>query len=166
MYSTLGILGATVQTYPLVLILAAVTGLWMAERTARKLGLDDWSAYRDALLSIFSLTATALSWPGGVAIGCLVALVYWRRQQLPVGATLDALAPGLATALAVERLGALLGGNGFGKLTTLPWGVYLWDEVRHPVQNCTRRWPYSSSWASSCGSASGVALPDTRLPCS
>lgn len=159
-YPTLNILGVTVQTYPLALILATVAGLWVAERTARKQGLDGdpvnslgfyallatalgarlayaithWSVYRDDLLSIFSLTPTALSLPGGVAIGFLVALVYWRRQQLPVGATLDALAPGLAAALALERFGAFRGGDGFGKPTTLPWGVYLWDEVRHPVQ--------------------------------
>ena len=160
MFPALNILGVTVQTYPFVLVLASAAGLWLSERTARRLGLDadavnslgfyallatvlgarlayvvtHWSAYRDAMLSIFSLTPTALSWPGGVPIGCLVASVYWRRQQLPVGATLDALAPGLAVALAVERLGAFLSGNSLGRPTTLPWGVYLWDQVRHPVQ--------------------------------
>lgn len=160
MYPTLSILGVTVQTYPFALILAAGAGLWLSERTARKLGLDGdavnslgfyallatvlgarlayvvthWNAYRDALLSILSLTPTALSWPSGVAIGCLVASVYWRRQQLPVGATLDVLAPGLAAVLAMERLGAFLTGNSPGRPTTLPWGVYLWDQVRHPVQ--------------------------------
>jgi phosphatidylglycerol:prolipoprotein diacylglycerol transferase len=160
MFPVLKLLGLTVQTYPFALILAVGAGLWLSERTARTLGLDadsvnnlgfyallatvlgarlayvvtHWSAYRDALLSIFSLTPTALSWPGGAAIGVLVAFVYWRRQQLPVGATLDAFAPGLATALAVERLGAFLGGVSLGRPTTLPWGVYLWDQVRHPVQ--------------------------------
>jgi len=51
-----------------------------------------------------------------------------------VGTTLDAIAPGLTLALALERLGALLDGRGLGEPTTLPWGVYLWDEMRHPVQ--------------------------------
>jgi phosphatidylglycerol:prolipoprotein diacylglycerol transferase len=69
-----------------------------------------------------------------VAIGCLVALIYGRHHRLPVGATLDALAPAVALALGVERLGAFLSGRGLGAPTTLPWGVYLWDEVRHPVQ--------------------------------
>jgi phosphatidylglycerol:prolipoprotein diacylglycerol transferase len=96
--------------------------------------LTHWSAYRDDLLSILSLTPTALSWPGGAAVGLFVALFYWRRQQLPVGTTLDALAPGVAVALVLERLGAFLAGNGFGRATALPWGVTLWDEVRHPVQ--------------------------------
>jgi phosphatidylglycerol:prolipoprotein diacylglycerol transferase len=152
--------GLTVQTYPLALLLAIGAGLWLSERAAQKLGLDGdavnslgfyallatalgarlayvithWDAYRDAPLSMLSPTPTALSWPGGVAIGCLVALIYWRRYQLPAGRTLDAMAPGLALATALERLGAFLSGKSLGKPTTLPWGVYLWDEVRHPVQ--------------------------------
>ena len=160
MYPTLSVLGLTVQTYPLALILAAGTGLWLSERAARKLGLDGdavnslgfyallatvlgarlvyvithWGSYRDALLSVLSLTPTAFSWPGGVAIGCIIGLVYWRSHHLPVGVTLDALAPGVALALALERFGAFLSGNSPGKPTMLPWGSYLWDEVRHPVQ--------------------------------
>jgi phosphatidylglycerol:prolipoprotein diacylglycerol transferase len=67
-------------------------------------------------------------------IGGVAALVYWNRCQLPVGITLDAIAPGLTLALAVERLGAFLGGISYGNPSTLPWGVSLWGEVRHPVQ--------------------------------
>ncbi|NIV31674.1 MAG: prolipoprotein diacylglyceryl transferase, partial [Anaerolineae bacterium] len=63
-----------------------------------------------------------------------VAVVYWSRRRLPVGTTLDAIAPGVTLALALERLGAFLDGSSFGGPTTLPWGVYLWDDIRHPVQ--------------------------------
>jgi phosphatidylglycerol:prolipoprotein diacylglycerol transferase len=40
----------------------------------------------------------------------------------------------LTLALAITRLGAFLDGSGFGEPTNLPWGVSLWDEIRHPVQ--------------------------------
>lgn len=156
----LRVFGASVPTYPLLLLAAAWAGLWLSARQAKRLGLDGdhiynmglyallatlvgarlayaathWSAYQGALLSAFSTTPAALSWPEGALIGGVVALVYWSHYRLPVGATLDAIAPGLALAMALERLGAYLGGRNYGEPTSLPWGVFLWGEVRHPVQ--------------------------------
>lgn len=152
--------GFTVQTYGLLLIIAVLAGLSLSAREARRLELDDnqvynlgfyallatilgarlvyvashWSAYNGSLLSALSLTPTALAWPEGALIGGLIVVVYWSRRQLPVGVTLDAIAPGLTLALAVVSLGAFLDGSALGEPTTLPWGVFLWDEVRHPVQ--------------------------------
>jgi len=156
----LSLLGLSLQSYPLVLLIGVSAGLWLAARQARRLGLDadhvynlgfyallgtlvgarlayvagNWSAYRDAPLSALSLTTTAFAWPEGALIGLLVGLIYWLRYRLPVGLTLDAIAPGLALAMAVERLGAFLGGISFGEPTGLPWGVFMWGEARHPVQ--------------------------------
>ena len=160
MVPTLRLFGLTVQSYGLTLLLAVWVGLWLSARAARQLGIDEnqvynlgfysllaallgarlayvlghWTAYQDALLSALSLTPTALAWPEGALIGGVVAIVYWNRRQLPVGTTLDAIAPGLALTLALERLGAFLDGRGFDEPTTLPWGIYMWDEVRHPTQ--------------------------------
>jgi len=156
----LSILGLTVRTYALALILGVGAGLWLSAREARRLGLDGdhvynlvfyallttllgarlayvlshWTAYRGALLSALSPTPTALAWPEGVLLGGLAAAIYWSRNRLPVGTTLDAMAPGLTLTLALVRLGAFLDGSGFGEPTTLPWGVAMWGETRHPVQ--------------------------------
>ena len=113
MAPTLNLFGAAVRVYGLILLLAAWLGLWLAARQARRLGLNEDHVYN---LGFYALLATLLG------------------ARLPVGATLDALAPGAALALALERLGAFLDGRGFGEPTTLPWGVYLGDRVRHPVQ--------------------------------
>ena len=160
MWPTLNVLGATLQTYPLAVLLAAGLGLWLAGRMAARLGMDGnrvhdlgfyallataagarlgyvvahWQAYKGALLSILSLTPTALSWPEGAFVGGVVAIIYARRHQLPIGLVLDAAAPGLALALAIERLGAFLSGEGLGEPTTMPWGIFSGDQVRHPVQ--------------------------------
>jgi phosphatidylglycerol:prolipoprotein diacylglycerol transferase len=69
-----------------------------------------------------------------MVVGLLVGALYWWRHRLPLGNVLDALAPGVALALAIERLGAFLGGRDLGMPTTMPWGVRLFDQVRHPVQ--------------------------------
>ena len=152
--------GFTIQVYPVSLLLAVWLGLWLAAREAQQLGADGekinnlgfyalvatvlgarliyvlshWFAYRDGLLSALAPTPTALAWPQGALIGGIVAIVYWNRNRLPVGTTLDALALGLTAALALERVGAFFDGRGFGEPTTLPWGVLLWNETRHPVQ--------------------------------
>jgi len=152
--------GFAIQSYPLAVVLAAVGGLWLAVRAARVLNIDDGRlydlgfyallgtglgarltyvlthlrAYADAPLSVLSLTPTALWWPGGLLVGLLVAVIYWRKHPLPLALTLDAAAVSLSLALAIERLGAFLGGQGLGRATSMPWGVTLWEQVRHPVQ--------------------------------
>jgi phosphatidylglycerol:prolipoprotein diacylglycerol transferase len=154
------IFGFSVQAYPLLVLVAVSVGLWLAAREARQLGLDGdhvynmgfyallatllgarlvyvlshWFAYRDALFSALSPTPTAFSWLEGAVIGSVVTIIYWMRYRLPVGVTLDAIAPGLALALSLERVGAFLDGMNFGEPTTLPWGITMWGEVRHPVQ--------------------------------
>ncbi len=160
MAPVLQVFGIAIQTYPLAILIAAAGGLWLAARTAQDLATDGsrvydlgfyallatalgarltyvvihLSAYAEAPLSALSLTPTALSWPGGAAIGLLVALMYGRRHRMLPEVTLDALAPGAALALAIERVGAFLGGIGLGAPTTSPWGIDLWGQVRHPLQ--------------------------------
>jgi phosphatidylglycerol:prolipoprotein diacylglycerol transferase len=156
----LRLFGFTIQVYPLSLLLGIWIGLWLAAREAQRMTgdgekvnnlgfytlvatvlgarliyvLSHWFAYRDGLLSALAPTPTALAWPQGALIGGIVAIVYWNRNQLPVGTTLDALALGLTAGLALERVGAFFDGRDFGAPTTLPWGVPLWNEIRHPVQ--------------------------------
>ena len=156
----LRLFGITIQVYPLSLLLGVWIGLWLAAREAQRLAgdgekvnnlgfyalvatvlgarliyvLSHWFAYRDGLLAALAPTPTALAWPQGALIGGIVAVVYWNRNRLPVGTTLDALALGLAAALALERVGAFFDGRSFGAPTSLPWGVPLWNETRHPVQ--------------------------------
>ncbi len=154
------VLGVALQTYPLAILAAAALAVWLAARAAQRTGADEgriddlgtyallatalgarlvyaalhWSAYRATPLAVFSLSLTALSWPGGAVVGILVGGLYWWRRRLPVGPTLDALAPGIALGLAIERTGAFLGGVGLGAPTTLPWGVPILGASRHPVQ--------------------------------
>ncbi len=60
--------------------------------------------------------------PGMLAAVAAVALVARVRRVRPL-AVLDALAPGLALAYTVGRIGCLLAGHCYGLPTSLPWGV-------------------------------------------
>jgi phosphatidylglycerol:prolipoprotein diacylglycerol transferase len=62
-------------------------------------------------------------WYGGF-LGA-TAMVVWeiRRSKLPIGEIADAIAPGLALAYAVGRIGCFLVGDDWGRPTALPWGI-------------------------------------------
>lgn len=59
----------------------------------------------------------------GLFCGGLAGAAYARWQHLPLLTTADALAAPLALFAAVEQLGALLAGAGFGAETSAPWAI-------------------------------------------
>lgn len=72
-------------------------------------------------------------WKGGFAeeggfVGALAAAAWWcRRRRVSFWAFADALAPGVALGQALARVGALLGGSGYGTPALLPWAVTFSD---------------------------------------
>jgi prolipoprotein diacylglyceryl transferase len=63
--------------------------------------------------------------PGGIAGGFLAAWVIARRRGLSKSAFADSVAPGIAVAQAVGRLGNWFNQELFGRPTTLPWGLEI-----------------------------------------
>ncbi len=92
------------------------------------------SAYLANPLSLLALTPNTLSPSAGLVIGILVAAFFGRRRKLPLGPTLDAIAPGLAAFMVAFGIAHLMSGDAFGTPTKLPWAIYLWDDYRHPSQ--------------------------------
>lgn len=68
---------------------------------------------------------------GAVALGAAGGYLVARRKQLRFPALLDAVAPGLAVAQAIGRLGNWFNQELFGRPTTLPWGLEI-DERHRP----------------------------------
>ena len=64
---------------------------------------------------------------GGFALATLAAVVYIRRQRLPLGRVTDLAAPSLSLGQGVGRLGCLAAGCCYGKACDLPWGVTFHD---------------------------------------
>jgi phosphatidylglycerol:prolipoprotein diacylglycerol transferase len=160
MYPTLSLGPLTIPTAPLTIII----GLWLLldviERAARQRRLESkltynlavtalaagfvgarlafvalhWSAYRDNLWGmVWPLTSGYEVW-AGLVVGIFAALLVVRRHQLPLWPTLDALAPGLWVGFMAISLADFLGGPGYGKPTTVFWGIELFSLRRHPVQ--------------------------------
>jgi phosphatidylglycerol:prolipoprotein diacylglycerol transferase len=148
--------------------------LFLAERTARIAGLDAQQVWKLCVVTLFAALASsrlllvALNWTElrahplwlltlamvhhpllacfGVLIALVVAVLYGRRQRLPLWATADAMAAPVALGLAFEQLGALLAGSGYGTETAVRWAVTYTDPLAgrwsgaplgialHPVQ--------------------------------
>ncbi len=68
--------------------------------------------------------------PGGILAGALCTYVMCRRRGISPGAFGDAVAPGVALAQAVGRLGNWFNQELFGRPTTLPWGLEIDPEHR------------------------------------
>jgi phosphatidylglycerol:prolipoprotein diacylglycerol transferase len=72
---------------------------------------------------IFQIWQGGLSWFGGLGLGVIAAVLYIRKNRLPVYATFDLLVPFLALGQSIGRIGCLLNGCCYGR--EAGWGLYF-----------------------------------------
>ncbi len=159
MYPTLPFGPLSLPTGPVLAILAAIVGLELSGRFGKRLGLhpDDvwntglialaaalivarlwnvfqfWSVYRSEPILILSIRPSGFEfWPGVIAalVGGYVYLIRRALDPLCVGAalTIGALASGVILSISGFMTGAVL-----GTLSTAPWALPYFGELRHPV---------------------------------
>ncbi len=147
-------------TQPLMLLITFYAGLWLASREVTRRGFDGeilwsagflglaagliggrlayviqhWSAYREDLGAILSLTPGTISFYSALVVGLVAAFAYLARAQWIRVEALDGIAPGAALALVLLSLSNFLSGEAFGTPSDVPWAIPLWDARRHPVQ--------------------------------
>lgn len=157
-YLNIGPIG--LPTAPLVYLIGMWFSLYAVDRAARRLGQEPerlyavasvallagfigarlvfvllhWSSYDDNLLGIIWPLTSGYNAAGGVLIGAATAFFYGRWRRLSLWPTLDAVAPGLIVFLMAVSLADLLGGSGYGSLTSMPWGITQFGVRRHAVQ--------------------------------
>lgn len=85
-------------------------------------------------LNLISLTPSMLDASFGALVGSLTGVILAQKKHLPLWPTLDSLTPFVIMVFAGLHLSNFAIGVAFGLPTDLPWGVNLWNEVRHPVQ--------------------------------
>jgi phosphatidylglycerol:prolipoprotein diacylglycerol transferase len=140
----------SLPTYGVLVALAFLVALAMASRFAKQRGIDSEKIvnlgvycalagmlgakilmialdpeYRTHPGEIFSLATlqSAGIFFGGFILAVVFAGFYMRAQNLPVLATSDLFAPGLAIGHGIGRLGCFAAGCCWGKPTHLPWAV-------------------------------------------
>ncbi|MCU0229453.1 MAG: prolipoprotein diacylglyceryl transferase [Bryobacterales bacterium] len=87
--------------------------------------LQDFSYYSRNPEQLFSLNMlqSAGIFYGGVIAGLLFFVWYFQKHRMPIAASADCLAPGLAIGHALGRLGCFFGGCCFGEVCDRPWAV-------------------------------------------
>src|SRR6188472_1351297 len=154
MYPRLFELGPiTVYTYGVLLAAAYLFGLKLAMNRAKARGLDanrvldlgiyiiisaligakllllitDFRAFTANPRELLTLARSGGVFYGGLILAVVVALWYIRKVGLPLWATTDVFAPGIALGHVVGRFGCFFAGCCWGKPTTLPWGITFTD---------------------------------------
>lgn len=84
---------------------------------------ENWSSFvKDPIGQAF--TAGGLTFYGGLILTIIVINIYLKYQKIPFLVIADAVAPALALAYGIGRIGCHLAGDGdYGIPTSLPWGV-------------------------------------------
>jgi len=92
------------------------------------------AAFRGEWLSLISINPAFLDTPAGIIIALSVSLFFISRDVSSFGVVLDGLTPIFSVMTSAVFLSQFVSGDGYGTVTTLPWGITLWGEIRHPVQ--------------------------------
>jgi phosphatidylglycerol---prolipoprotein diacylglyceryl transferase len=96
--------------------------------------LEHLQVFLKSPLSIISPNIDLFDPGGALVTAILVGSIYVRRQNLAFWPTLDALMPFFAILAIGIHLSQLAAGTAFGSPTRLPWGLELWNALRHPTQ--------------------------------
>lgn len=160
MYPTVTIGPLVLPSAGLVYIIGAWVALSVVERSAKKLGLEadttytmaaitiaagfigarllfvifHWPAYQNNLIGIIWPLTSGFNLWGGLFFALSAGLLYGRAKQLPLMASLDALAPGLLVGFMAISLADFLSGPGYGTETDFLLGINLFGIRRHAVQ--------------------------------
>jgi phosphatidylglycerol:prolipoprotein diacylglycerol transferase len=152
----------SVYSFGLMLSLAFSLAVLVGFFNAKRHGLDSWVMIdMAAYLFLVGLIGSRLlfvamnwqlyaaepiralfTWEGGVSFygavlgGLVVTFVFARRRRISMGRLADMLAPGLALAAGVGRIGCALNGCCYGLPTSGFWGVFtrFAPGLRHPTQ--------------------------------
>lgn len=92
------------------------------------------SYYRKAPLRILEIWYGGFVWYGGALGGFLAGWIVLRRKKLPLGATLDLIAPVAALGYGLGRLSCVLSGCCFGAVCELAPTSLLGASFRYPTQ--------------------------------
>ncbi len=133
----LGFTEDDVYSVALIAIPAAIIGaraLFVVERWGT--AIDDW-------VDIFRINEGGISIYGAVLGGMAGGAIYGWVRKLPIRRGLDASGFGLSLAMGIGRIGDLINGEHFAKLSNLPWAVRYTDinnpsVAAHPLDECIR----------------------------
>jgi phosphatidylglycerol---prolipoprotein diacylglyceryl transferase len=137
-----------VRSYGFMLALSFLSGIYLANWRAKRLGIQPqvildlsvliilaavvgsrllYVVYHldeyDSPLQFFALWKGGATFYGGLILAVIVSFAFAHRKKLSFLQLADVVAPSIALGMALTRIGCFMSGCCFGKPTELPWGV-------------------------------------------
>lgn len=112
-----------------IAFIAIITGIIGA-----RLGfvLQEWGYYSNNLIDIFKIWKGGMGFLSGFLIALLFVYLYIKRNNWNFWKYVDIVTPAIVIGQAFGRIGCILGDGGHvGRLTNMPWGFLVNNEVRH-----------------------------------
>ncbi len=91
--------------------------------------IENFAYYSENPAEAVMLQRGGLSWFGGLLLGTICAVIYLKKKRLDLFKTLDLIAPFIALAHAIGRIGCLLNGCCFGRASS-SFGIYFPSQGR------------------------------------
>ena len=113
-------------------IFCAMAGIAGAKLLMIIVDLPEYLRDPRMLFSLSTLQAAGIFY-GGLLMALIVAWFYMRRKHLPMLATADVLAPGIALGHSIGRLGCFAAGCCWGAQCNLPWAVTFTKPEAHDL---------------------------------
>ncbi|HZW48854.1 MAG TPA: prolipoprotein diacylglyceryl transferase [Bacillota bacterium] len=149
----------SIRWYGVLIALGIAIALFVGLRQARRSGLNEeymldavllgipigvlgariyyvlfhWDYYGIHLNEIIRIWEGGLAIHGGIIAGIVAAYFYFRYRKTNILPYLDLAMPCMALAQAIGRWGNWFNQEAFGSITTLPWGMLIDGEYRHPT---------------------------------
>lgn len=138
-----------IRSYGVMMAVSFVVGIWLARRRARAHGLSPdliidlafvviiasilgaratyvavhWQHFSLDLAGIPRIWDGGLTQYGGIVLGMVAGVLFFRRRGVDPWLGSDIATPSLALGIAIGRIGCFLNGCCFGKPCSLPWAV-------------------------------------------
>lgn len=85
------------------------------------------------LIDVFKVWEGGLAFFGGFLGAVVTGYIFAKRRGLPFWEFADILTYPLIIGHILGRIGGFLTGQHPGKITDVPWAIYLYGQLRHPV---------------------------------
>ncbi len=138
-----------IRSYGVAMAVAFLVGILLARRRARGVGLNPdiiidmaffviilsilgargayvaarWDWFGRHLSQVPRIWDGGLALYGGVVVGVVTGLLFFRKRGVDVWLAADVVTPSLALGVAIGRIGCFLNGCCFGEPCDLPWAV-------------------------------------------